>query len=84
MSPTVIILEGYRFFFFSEEGNERPHIHVKKENRLCKFWISPKIKLAKNTRFKDFELKRIEAFVLENQKILLRRWYEYFHTRRKI
>ena len=80
MSPTVIIIEGYRFFFFSEEGTERAHIHVKKENCLCKFWLIPRVKLAKNTRFKDFELRRIEAVILENKDILIGRWNEYFQS----
>ena len=28
--PTVLVVEGYRFFFFSNEGFEPPHIHVEK------------------------------------------------------
>lgn len=26
--PTVLRVDGYRFFFYSNEGNEPPHIHV--------------------------------------------------------
>ena len=26
--PTVLNIKGYRFFFFSLEGNEPPHIHI--------------------------------------------------------
>jgi hypothetical protein len=82
MSPTVFIIEGYRYFFFSEEGNERPHVHVKKDEKLCKFWLNPKVKVAKSTGFKEFELKRIEAVILENREILIGRWHEYFGARR--
>ncbi len=28
--PTVLLINGYRFFFFSNEGNEPRHIHVEK------------------------------------------------------
>jgi hypothetical protein len=28
--PTVLVVDGFRFFFFSNEGFEPPHIHVEK------------------------------------------------------
>ncbi len=28
--PTVLVWNGYRFYFFSNEGFEPPHIHVDK------------------------------------------------------
>ncbi|MEK7791288.1 MAG: DUF4160 domain-containing protein, partial [Deltaproteobacteria bacterium] len=30
MSPTIIVIDGFRYFFFSNEGEEKPHIHVEK------------------------------------------------------
>ena len=82
MSPTVVIVDGFRFFFFSNEGQERPHIHVQLDSKLCKFWITPKVRLAKNVGFKLHELRRIEAIILENKEILLGRWNEFFKFRR--
>lgn len=26
--PTIFRIDGYRFFFYSGEGNEPPHVHV--------------------------------------------------------
>ncbi|HBQ20595.1 MAG: hypothetical protein A2Z91_07415 [Deltaproteobacteria bacterium GWA2_38_16] len=80
MSPTVVIIDGARFFFFSNEGNEKPHVHVQKGSHLCKFWLAPKVRLAHNSGFKLHELRKIEAIVLENREIFLRRWYEFFKT----
>lgn len=38
--PTVKGIEGpYRFFFFSFDCNEPPHIHVQRERQLAKFWL---------------------------------------------
>ena len=28
--PTVLYIRGWRFFFYSDEGNEPIHIHVQK------------------------------------------------------
>lgn len=29
--PTVLRWKGYRFYFFSNEGSEPPHIHIDKD-----------------------------------------------------
>ena len=34
--PTILRLGSYRFYFFSDEGNEPPHIHVRFEENDCK------------------------------------------------
>jgi hypothetical protein len=37
--PTILRLRGYRFFFFSGEGGEPPHIHVESAENYAKFWL---------------------------------------------
>lgn len=37
--PTVKIVGGHRFFFFSKENNEPPHIHVESAENAAKFWL---------------------------------------------
>lgn len=46
--PTLFEHEGYRFFFFSNEGDPREpcHIHIRKGESPAKFWIKPEISLA--------------------------------------
>jgi hypothetical protein len=34
--PTLLRVEGFRFFFFSNEGQEPPHVHVSKGDGLAK------------------------------------------------
>jgi hypothetical protein len=36
--PTVLRIRGHRFFFFSGEGTEAPHIHVETAENYAKFW----------------------------------------------
>jgi hypothetical protein len=45
--PTVLRWDGYRFYFFSNERNEPPHMHVDKGGRSAKFWLLP-VGLARN------------------------------------
>jgi hypothetical protein len=39
--PTVLRVGGYRFFFYSADADEPPHIHVAREDNVAKFWLSP-------------------------------------------
>ena len=47
MSPTVFRHAGYRFYFFSRE-ELRPHVHVHHADGEAKFWLEPKIELARS------------------------------------
>jgi len=39
--PTVLNIDGYRFFFYSRENGEPPHIHVEYGDKLAKYWLDP-------------------------------------------
>ena len=41
--PTVLRWNGYRFYFFSNEGSEPPHIHVDKAGHTAKYWLNRRI-----------------------------------------
>jgi len=38
--PTVLRVHGHRFFFFSNEGREQPHIHIATAEKYAKFWLN--------------------------------------------
>lgn len=60
--PTVLRAEGYRFFFFSNERQEPPHIHVEHGDGTAKFWLLP-VGIAKVDEMKAQELKRARELV---------------------
>ena len=66
--PTILREYGYRFFFFSNEGNEPPHIHIEKGNKYAKFWLNP-TELAHFKNFNKPELTEIRK-IIEQNKIL--------------
>ena len=37
--PTILFVDGWRLFFYSNEGSEPIHIHAIKANMECKYWI---------------------------------------------
>jgi hypothetical protein len=37
--PTVLLLDGFRFYFYSNESREPPHIHVVGHGGETKIWL---------------------------------------------
>lgn len=75
--PTILRIKGYRFFFFSLEGSEPPHIHIEHSDKVAKFWLKS-INLASSTGFRSHELTEIRALVMEHSEKFLEKWNEYF------
>ena len=75
--PTVLVRGPYRFFFVSLDYPEPPHVHVRREKMVAKFWLNP-VSLDKAGGFSRTEINRIATLVSENRDYLLERWYEYF------
>ena len=67
----------YRFYFYSHEPNEPPHVHIDRDGQSAKFWLSP-IRLALNLGFNPPELRRIQRLLTENESLILERWNEEF------
>jgi len=77
--PTILRLGKYRFHFYSDEGNESPHIHVRSPEGECKFWQDP-VQLARNNGIAAHELRAIERHVFEHREMLMEKYNE-FHGR---
>ena len=75
--PTVLRSGPYRFFFYSAEPGEPPHVHAARDDLLCKFWLEP-VQLAKNVGFDHRELGVIQRTVEDNREALLETWHGYF------
>lgn len=75
--PTILRVGRFRFYFFSNERQEPPHIHVKAAGDQAKFWLDP-IVLAANYGFAARELNEIERIVITHQTELLEAWHDYF------
>jgi hypothetical protein len=68
VSPTVLRVKGFRFYFFSRE-EPRAHVHVQHAEGEAKFWIEPGVELHANYGLKAKRLaeaqKLIEAHIDE-------------------
>lgn len=75
--PKIFSEKGYRFYFYSHEVNEPPHVHVDKVGYSCKFWLNP-VSMARNVGFSAKELREIRGMVETSQTLLLEAWHGYF------
>jgi hypothetical protein len=75
--PTVLRVGRFRFFFFSNEGQEPPHIHVQAGEDEAKFWLQP-VRLAANYGFNTSELNQIQQLIQDHQQELVEAWNDYF------
>ncbi len=75
--PTVLLWNGYRFYFFSNEGFEPPHIHVDRGGNSVKYWLQP-VAVARNYGFSSREVRVIGDKVREEQQHFLEAWHGYF------
>ncbi len=53
------------------------HIHVKRDDQLAKFWLSP-VSMAKNRGFNSPELNQIAKLVVKHEQMLMEAWHDYF------
>jgi len=75
--PTVLRIGRFRFYFFSNERQEPPHIHVKAGGDEAKFWLNP-TELASNYGFSSRELNELSRLVEQDAAVFLEAWNEYF------
>lgn len=80
--PTVFRYRGYRFFFYSNEGDplEPLHIHVIKGENVAKFWIEPEVAVAQNYGMNPPELTKLIKIVSDHEELIRESWNEYFNN----
>ena len=77
--PKIDIPGPYRFHFFSDERNEPPHVHVKREKPIWKFWLNP-LSVAENHGFAAHELTKIQRLIIEHGTRIASAWNEHFES----
>ena len=78
--PVVFRERGFRFFFYSNEGNPREpvHIHVERDEIEAKFWVIPEVRLAYNDGYSARTLREQQGIVEANRNPIVEAWNDYF------
>jgi len=60
----------------SFDCNEPEHVHVQRENKVCKYWLTP-LALGRNDGFSVRELNQIRTRIALNMETILEAWHEH-------
>ena len=79
--PTVLILSGFVFKFYSNDHLPL-HIHVLKDGHKAKFSLFP-VELIENQGFKSTEIKWMEEIIDVNKEAIVEHWNNYFNKNKR-
>ena len=74
--PTILRIDGYRFFFFSDEHTPK-HIHIENGDSFVRIEIES-LKVTNSYNLNSKELKKLVDLVSKNKDKLKGAWDEYF------
>ena len=77
MSPTVLRVRGYRFYFFSRE-EPRPHVHVQYASGEAKFWLEPQVELAADYGLGAIRINAARKIIEEHVDDIRSAWAKHF------
>jgi len=80
--PTVTV---WRFFFYSNEGNEPIHIHCKKGEKECKYWLDTimyDLEEAYSYKMNPKDKREVKEIIYAHFEIIEKEWNK-FKTRSK-
>jgi hypothetical protein len=76
--PIVLREKGYRFGFFASDMDEPPHVHVDKNGRAAKFWLTPMVRLEWTRGLRPHELNEAERIIESHRDELIEAWHDFF------
>ncbi|HEV8615769.1 MAG TPA: DUF4160 domain-containing protein [Methylomirabilota bacterium] len=77
VSPTVLRVGGYRFYFFSRE-EPRAHVHVQHSSGEAKFWLEPRLELAQNYGLTATRINTALKAIREHENEIRTAWRKHF------
>lgn len=75
--PTLLRVGPFRFYFYSHEPNEPPHVHVDRDEASVKIWLDS-LDVAKNNGFKAHEVGTVLDLAGAHREAFLEARHGYF------
>ena len=75
--PTLMRHGPYRFFVYSQDGDEPPHIHVIRDAATARWWLTP-VSLARSHGCRPADLRRMLRLIRSHHYTLLGAWHVFF------
>ncbi len=75
--PTILRWKGYRFFFYSADNWEPPHVHIVKGGKEAKIWLHDAA-VAINLGYNARELNELVRKVRGERTAFMEAWNDHF------
>lgn len=75
--PTVAQIGPFRFYFYSGDRLEPPHVHVEAAGVGAKLWLNP-VSLARNDGMRHSDLNAVQSLAREHRDEFLAAWADHF------
>ncbi|MBI5787917.1 MAG: DUF4160 domain-containing protein [Candidatus Schekmanbacteria bacterium] len=82
--PTILSIMGWRLFFYMNEGNEPIHIHCKKADKECKYWLDVEtfdLDEAYSYNLNSSDKREIKKIIFEHFEYIEQQWKEFQRRR---
>lgn len=78
--PTILVIMGWRFFFYANEANEPPHIHCQKGDAEVKYWLLEETFEAIESHaygMTPADRRTVRRIIFQHFDYILSQWYEF-------
>ena len=75
--PTLLIWHGHKFRFYSLDRDEPPHVHIVKDGKSLKVWLTS-LEVARNDGYTEREIARLLKVVEARQGEWIGAWNDFF------
>ena len=78
--PTILLINGWRFFFYANERNEPIHIHCQKGEKECKYWLDSEnfnIKEAYTYNMNNKDKRQIKKLIYQYFDLIEEEWNSF-------
>jgi hypothetical protein len=83
--PTILMILGWRLFFYSNEGQEPIHVHCRKGDLECKYWLNSEtfeIQEAFAFNMSSKDKREIRKIIFGHFEYIEEQWEEFQRRRR--
>ena len=77
--PTILMILGWRFFFYSNERNEPIHVHCRKGDAEAKYWLDVRnfeAIEALSFNMKPADKRTVRRIIFEHFDYIVAQWNE--------
>lgn len=82
--PTILFIMGWRFFFYANEGHEPIHIHCKKGDKECKYWLDSaafEVEEAHSYNMNNADKREVKKIIFEYFDLIEDEWNKFQRER---